>query len=370
MQEITVELAQNIVMDMKKIINQDINYMNEKGIIVASTDVKRVGSFHGGAKKVSKTNNKLIINYNEEYTGSFKGINLPIYFNHEIVGVLGITGEAKEVEKYGEIIKRMTELIIKDAYFKQLSIKEMDNQRLQIEELLTYEENESNEFLNDIFRQDTNSLKTVVVAKIYHRKSDNGFNKEKIFNLIQNHINGNSRNLMMQEKNKIILILHGVSYKNMNNILQSIANELKDKIGITIKFGIGTQEREIWNIKGAYEKAGFALKICLNNSSKSILFYDEMDIELLLMNISEENLCDFIGRVFKSLNKSEINSIIEIIHLYEIHNGSIKRISEALFIHKNTLQYQLNKILSKTGYDPRIYKDFVVLKMAILAYTM
>ncbi|WP_419773134.1 helix-turn-helix domain-containing protein [Helcococcus kunzii] len=40
--------------------------------------------------------------------------------------------------------------------------------------------------------------------------------------------------------------------------------------------------------------------------------------------------------------------------------------SKTLFIHKNTLQYKLNKLEKLTGYNPRTLDDFVVLKLAFL----
>nr|WP_245169601.1 helix-turn-helix domain-containing protein [Enterococcus faecium] len=48
------------------------------------------------------------------------------------------------------------------------------------------------------------------------------------------------------------------------------------------------------------------------------------------------------------------------------NNGSIKNCSEELFIHKNTLQYRLNKFHSLTGYTPRNYDDYHILKLAFL----
>ena len=34
-------------------------------------------------------------------------------------------------------------------------------------------------------------------------------------------------------------------------------------------------------------------------------------------------------------------------------DGSLNKTADKLFIHKNTLQYQLRKLASLTGYDPR-----------------
>ena len=46
---------------MKDIINQEVNYMDIEGKIIASTDSSRIGTFHGGAKRVLETNEEVVI---------------------------------------------------------------------------------------------------------------------------------------------------------------------------------------------------------------------------------------------------------------------------------------------------------------------
>jgi sugar diacid utilization regulator len=43
------ELALKIVKEVKKLIDEEIIVVNKDGIIIASTDQKRVGEFHEGA---------------------------------------------------------------------------------------------------------------------------------------------------------------------------------------------------------------------------------------------------------------------------------------------------------------------------------
>ena len=50
--EISKELAQSIVVEMKKIIDKDLNFIDSNGIIIASTDETRIGTYHAGGKQV------------------------------------------------------------------------------------------------------------------------------------------------------------------------------------------------------------------------------------------------------------------------------------------------------------------------------
>ena len=45
---------------------------------------------------------------------------------------------------------------------------------------------------------------------------------------------------------------------------------------------------------------------------------------------------------------------------------SLKDTSEKIFLHKNTLQYKLNRIEKLTGYNPRVFSGAVRLFLVIL----
>ena len=63
-------IAQNIAEELKDIIKQDINYFDEKGCIIASTDKDRVGEFHWGAKRSIDLKDDIIIKYDEKHKGA------------------------------------------------------------------------------------------------------------------------------------------------------------------------------------------------------------------------------------------------------------------------------------------------------------
>lgn len=85
-----------------------------------------------------------------------------------------------------------------------------------------------------------------------------------------------------------------------------------------------------------------------------------------MMILTFETIC--MKRAVIILNSDELDEFTKIAHLFGEHNGSITKVAEQLFIHKNTLQYKLNKVFKKTGDNPRNFKDFVSLKMALLFY--
>ncbi|MEN1969837.1 sugar diacid recognition domain-containing protein [Lentibacillus sp. N15] len=363
---ISTKLAQAIVFDMKEIIKQDINYINTDGIIIASTNKNRIGSFHGGGKKVSETSDNLIIRYDGEYQGSRKGINLPIYFDSKIVGAIGITGESHEVEKYAAIIKRMTELLIKDAYMTDLKNKEKENQRIIIEELLFSGKQNTRSILNQlkVFNILENLSRVIVISEICGESYNLICSNSKIKNIFDYKLVKYPKNFMMQNKNRIIMVLE--DSKDLAYILKDIAKIVHENYGLKLKFGVGTIENDLSKMRDSYEKALVALNWSLFNKSEYIKFYNDIDVEMIVENISKNVQEEFSNKIIGNLDDNDIAEYEQIIILFEKYNGSIKQISSEMFIHKNTLQYKLNKLHNITGYDLRRYRDFMVLKLAYL----
>ena len=115
------ELAEKIVKEVRKLIGEDIIVVNTEGFIIASTDVGRVGTFHEGALVTAQKKRKLIITHEDQLklSGVKSGINLPIFFQHDVIGVIGITGEPTKVTPFGEVIRKMTELLISESYYAE-----------------------------------------------------------------------------------------------------------------------------------------------------------------------------------------------------------------------------------------------------------
>ena len=89
---VSKETAQAIVEEMKAATGHDINLMDDQGVILASTDPKRVGEEHGGAKRLLSQGLQRLVVYDDEEPGTRKGVNLPVYMEGTPVGVIGITG--------------------------------------------------------------------------------------------------------------------------------------------------------------------------------------------------------------------------------------------------------------------------------------
>ena len=130
--------------------------------------------------------------------------------------------------------------------------------------------------------------------------------------------------------------------------------KLVDKYDRILKIGIGsTQTLRRQYI--SYESAGIALASLEEGSN--IASFDEMDLQILLANVSGNIRDTYLEQTLGKLTKEDC----EILRMYYDSGMSLKETANHLFIHYNTLQYRLNRIREISGYDPRDFKQAVVL---------
>ena len=368
-------LAQVIVDRMKEIINQDINFIDTNCIIVASTDKKRIGDFHGGAQVVLKKKDMVVITDENQFIGTRKGINLPVYFDNTIVGIIGITGKEEEVSKYGKIIQSMTEILIKEAFIKEQSKIERESKKQFIEELLfriNDEDRETIKIRSDLLGIKLDIPRVAIVARIQSNSKSKAFdtivNNNKVYNVINRYIEFDPQNLLVQSGLNYIILLNINTTNDIAGLIKKIHENLKLEYDLSICFGIGNQSNDDIELRNSYEEAKKSLKVSLLYKKRFFVKISDLDLEIIVDDLSEETKNKYLYKVFKNLDDDQIPSFIELLSTYFRNNGSILKTANELFLHKNTLQYKLNKIKSLTGYDPRNTRDLVVLYIAVLIY--
>lgn len=125
------------------------------------------------------------------------------------------------------------------------------------------------------------------------------------------------------------------------------------------KIGIGQPIEHSSHLEKSYSVAKF-----IANETNDVFSYQYLEDEYILKTIHETAAELFIRRVLQHLSDGEIENFISLLEVYEKHNGSIKGMAEELYIHKNTVQYRLDKMFVETGYNPRELADFYKLKLA------
>ena len=93
-------------------------------------------------------------------------------------------------------------------------------------------------------------------------------------------------------------------------------------------------------------------------------------MEMLLQLAPREEMVRLFRKVFHGYSEGELARTMEMLRLYARHNGSINKVSEQLGIHKNTLQYRLNRLAERTGYVPQQVSDMAYLYVLMKIYEL
>ncbi|MDR4886862.1 sugar diacid recognition domain-containing protein [Fredinandcohnia sp. QZ13] len=353
-------LAKKIINEVRRLIDEDIIVVDVSGTIIASTDTSRIGNFHEGALLASRDEKKMIITKEMEnhLKGVKAGINLPILFKQKVVGVIGITGNPDQVSAYGELLKKMTELLIQESYYAEQF--EMESRAL---ETFVFDwvqgKEESGEFIKraEHLNIDIERKRQVVFASI---KSDTEVPIRPISNRLQQSSFLNENEIFVRWGNEqFLLLLTDRSKEQIQKTLQKLKKEIESSFSVKLSFGIGSED---YLLRQSFDEADRALQIA--KRTNSIQFDDDLKLEMLIHETSGLVQIEYVKRTIAKL-LGDYDLLLTLLE-YTRQNQSIKDTAEALHIHVNTLSYRFNKIEEKTGLHPRNFVDLTTLYLGIL----
>lgn len=355
------ELAEKIVREVQKLMAEEIIVVNTDGIIMASTNRERLGTFHEGAFITSQQKKKLIITENEalQLKGVKSGINLPIFFQHEVIGVIGITGDPESVTPFGEIIRKMTELLISENYFgEQFEYHSRAMETFVLEWLQAKEPSPS---LLERARALTINLdvnRTAVIIEFGERRFPLS---RDVWSSILSAFSHNKNDVLTRSGNERIIVLIDCSINvQIKNRLGHFLQFIKNSFGITAYAGVG-QCAPASKLHQSYVQAERALKIARRN--KSIIFDEELTLEMITGVLSGEIKSEYIQRTIGTLLKEK--DLLETLRELFNQNHSLKNTAHSLHIHINTLHYRLKKIEELTQLNPNAIHDLFCLYLAV-----
>lgn len=94
---IEIEFAKRFIQRVTQFTDYNINVMDKNGIIIASRDANRVGSYHDVAYQIVHGNEDIVeIHHENEYAGVKPGINMVVQVEHCEKGSWELQGAQKK----------------------------------------------------------------------------------------------------------------------------------------------------------------------------------------------------------------------------------------------------------------------------------
>lgn len=340
---INKKLATQIVDTVKDICDHDINFIDCNGIIYASTDNSRIGSFHEAGKKAIECKKIIEVNDTDSFCGSHPGVNLPIYYQDSIIAVIGISGKPDTVRKYAYLAKQITNLLIREKELNRYNQNQVEQMQYIINSIVNQNNLNSQYFMNTITKFKLDLTKNYRFFLIKTNKTADDQIIFQTFKLLSIPV------YSYQYPNQYLVIIETNSFNQNEHYLKELASS-------AIKIIIG-KEAKLLQLSDSYN----SILISLNNTNYDYIKSDDLTLEMILLSINDINKQEYLYKTLSNLS----NEDIRLLKIYFEEEQSLANTCKRLFIHKNTLQYKLDRIHRLCGYNPRKFTDANILFLAI-----
>ncbi|EMT46245.1 CdaR family transcriptional regulator [Anoxybacillus flavithermus] len=353
-------LAKKIVSDVRRLIHEDLIIVDTHGIIIASTDPTRIGQFHEGAFLVCQEKQKRIITKEDE--GKFKGvkagINLPVFFHGDVIGVIGITGDPANVSPYGELLKKMTELLIQENYYtEQLQLEARALETFVFDWLQAREWSPSLHERAQLFHIDLACSRRVIIAE---RTGKHATMTIELWKYIQESWENRNDIIVRWGDDRFLILQTNTEKEHTVAQIARLQRMLAQKYNMTFRFGCGKMT-DAQHMHRSYQQAERALRVA--KRPNDIVFDEDLRLEMCFEDLSPATKQELIKRTIEPLIHDE--ELLHTLRTLFANDLSLKRTAEALHIHINTLHYRLKKIQDYTKLNVRHLEHIITLYLAI-----
>ncbi|MEY8764454.1 MULTISPECIES: sugar diacid recognition domain-containing protein [Clostridium] len=379
MEILSRQLAERIVDRTMKAVNKNVNIMNEKGMIIASGDKSRVGTIHEGAVLALKRRSEFSIDEKQckELNGVQEGTNIVIEFKENVIGVIGITGKRDEVIGYGRLIKMAAEMMIEQAYV----MRELEwNNKIKENMIVSLINDDQGSFkllekYAKKFKLTNNYPMAVFIVQIDFEKISEKRDIDTLNNVIsilEANFEGSPAAAI---DSKTIVIIYKCPNMNYRPVtckprIEGVYRKISHKTKNNVKISMGKVYNKLTDICKSYEIAKKTLLFGRENySQENVYIFDILKYQMLFLQDNARWKLNELKNSYELISKNDKNGeLMETLKVFIEENGELNKVSNRLFIHRNTLNYRLNKIYKLTNLNPKRYVDLFWLYSSIINF--
>lgn len=360
-------LAQGIVKRAMQIIPYSVNVMDENGVIIASGDICRLGQRHLGAVQVLRKNQIIEIDEQLEKQWHFEvkqGINVPITYLNNNIGVVGISGKPELVREYAKLVKMAAELIVEQA--AQLE-KERWQSRYKEEFVLGVAKAtlspEQIEQQSTFFGLRYDVPYMAVLLKLAEPTAE----KLQLLLTYLSHYHPKVATAIVDLQKIVIfqpLDQHEILKKTKfwkSYLPPEFAEE-------SCQIIVGNEVSSLIDMQYSYQNAWqtllYAEKMHLR---KQLLFFEEYRMPALLADFAQSWQAKILFKpIYQLIEQDKKWVLMKSLQQYFFSNCDLDHAAKKLFIHPNTLRYRLERITQITSLSFNKIEDKSILYLATL----
>lgn len=353
------EIAIRIVESAQKTISYNINIMNEKGIIIASSSAARIGSFHEIAHQIITGPDDTVETDNaENLLGTKQGINTVLKYKEHKVGVLGITGAPSEVRPFVSVLKLAVETMIEHEMQQQAYLLRFSQQNL-LEAGLLYGSVSDADMLKWTMELKLERSLYRIPLWIHTPEHIGELNKSKYIELLTGNEYASNQDIITQWKGNGFVIFKAfedaeracTQYKSIIGEYLACFLASMWELELPTRVYVGSFCNHFGRYHEAYRRASWVFEHCNDPEEQVIFFYDHID-EWARSYIPVQELHDVYKLFTKYCDERFLELMIKTERALSSHNYNFERASQRLYVHKNTLFQWTNAFRKHYNIDP------------------
>ncbi|MBO4255744.1 CdaR family transcriptional regulator [Streptomyces griseorubiginosus] len=381
-------LAQEIAADTSAVIGFNVLITDSDGMVIGSGDTSRVGTFHEASVEVVRTQEPATHSAAEaqRLRGVRPGCTLPLVAGGRAVGTVGITGTPAQVRRFGLLVKRQTEILLRESVMLRSRLLAERAAEKLLADIASYDPQVvEGEFL--MFRAaelgfDLRLPRVAVAIEVgvpsttarRHRRptQDMALIRSELLRTVR-EVFADPQDVVASTTPGWIGVLHRLTDRNPATDLLAACRRVTDVIaaqdGLTARAGIGEPAASVGGLHDSYQDACDALRLGSRLADGSrVHAISDLRVHQLLAAVGQPARGRLLDLTTADLRaQPDWPALRDTITAWCESGFNLVRASAALHIHRNTVVYRMNKIEQITGRPLREHRTTMALYLACLA---
>ncbi|AHG21035.1 transcriptional regulator [Chania multitudinisentens RB-25] len=371
------KLAKEIVARTMRIIDSNVNVMDARGRIIGSGDHERLGELHEGALLVLSQARVVDIDdaVARHLHGVRPGINLPLHVDGKIVGVIGLTGNPAQLRQYGELVCMTAEMMLEQARLMSMLAQDSRFREELVLNLIRSEEL-SPALMEWAHRLgiDPNQPRVAAVVEV-----DSG---QLGVDSAMAELQQLQALLTLPERDNLIAI---VSLSEMvvlkpalnhygrwdaedhRRRVESLLSRMNESSRLRVRIALGNYFSGPGSLVRSYRTAHTTMAVGKQRMpGQRAYYYQDLVLPVLLGSLRSGWQADELTRPLERLKAMDSNGLLlRTLKTWFLNNVQPTATAKALYIHRNTLEYRLNRISELTGLNLASFDDRLLLYVGL-----
>ncbi|MEU6139639.1 sugar diacid recognition domain-containing protein [Streptomyces sp. NPDC047081] len=381
-------LAQEIAADTSAVIGFNVLITDAEGMVIGSGDTSRVGSFHEASVEVVRTQEPATHTaaQAQQLQGVRPGCTLPLVTGGRAVGTVGITGTPAQVRRFGLLVKRQTEILLRESVMLRSRLLAERAAETLLTDIASYDpqvvEGEFLRFRAAELGFDLRLPRVAVAIEVTvpprgdrrHRAptQDMALVRSELLRTVR-EVFADPQDIVATTAPGWIGVLHRLPAEHPATPLADRCRRVTDVIaaqdGLTARAGIGEPASSVGGLHDSYQDARDALRLGARLSGGSgVHVITDLRVHQLLAAVGQPARTRLLELTAAKLRaQPDWPALRDTITAWCESGFNLVRASTALHIHRNTVVYRMNKIEQITGRPLRDHRTTMALYLACLA---